>query len=115
MVEALLLKPDEVVQVAAVALNVAAAAILLVSILFYVLIYTMVLKRRTSQNIVWGGAAGCMPVLVGWAAVTHSVSWAAVILFAVVFFFLAAPRGISMPRSSSCNASQVRSSSYSAR
>ena len=42
-----------------------------VAIGFYVLVYTMALKRRTSQNIVWGGAAGCMPVLIGWAAVTN--------------------------------------------
>ena len=57
------------------------------AIAFYVLGYTMVLKRRTSQNIVWGGAAGCMPVLIGWSAVTNTVSWAAVILFAVIFFW----------------------------
>ena len=47
----------------------------------------MLLKRRTSQNIVWGGAAGCMPVLIGWSAVTDSLSWAAVVLFAVIFFW----------------------------
>jgi len=47
----------------------------------------MVLKRRTSQNIVWGGAAGCMPVFIGWAAVTGSLSWAAVVLFLVIFFW----------------------------
>ena len=47
----------------------------------------MLLKRRTSQNIVWGGAAGCMPVLIGWSAVTGTVSWAAVILFLVIFFW----------------------------
>jgi protoheme IX farnesyltransferase len=54
---------------------------------FYVFIYTMLLKRRTPQNIVWGRAAGCMPVLVGWSAVTDSLAWAAVVLFAVVFFW----------------------------
>ncbi|MDT0444903.1 heme o synthase [Streptomyces johnsoniae] len=54
---------------------------------FYVLVYTMLLKRRTSQNIVWGGIAGCMPVLIGWSSVTNSVSWAAVILFLVMFFW----------------------------
>jgi protoheme IX farnesyltransferase len=54
---------------------------------FYVVIYTMLLKRRTSQNIVWGGAAGCMPVLIGWAAVTGSLAWAPLVLFAVVFFW----------------------------
>ena len=54
---------------------------------FYVLGYTMVLKRRTTQNIVWGGAAGCMPVLIGWAAVTGSLSWPPLVLFLVVFFW----------------------------
>ncbi|GAA5163280.1 heme o synthase [Ornithinimicrobium tianjinense] len=53
----------------------------------YVVFYTMILKRRTSQNIVWGGVAGCMPVLIGWSAVTDSMSWSAVILFLVVFFW----------------------------
>ena len=48
------------------------------AILFYVFIYTMGLKRRTASNIVIGGAAGCFPVLVGWAAVTGSVSWPAI-------------------------------------
>nr|WP_238154609.1 MULTISPECIES: heme o synthase [unclassified Ornithinimicrobium] len=57
------------------------------AILLYVVFYTMVLKRRTSQNIVWGGVAGCMPVLIGWSAVTNSLSWSAVILFLVVFFW----------------------------
>ena len=47
----------------------------------------MLLKRRTAQNIVWGGAAGCMPVLIGWAAVTGRLAWAPVALFAVVFFW----------------------------
>ncbi|WP_375498796.1 heme o synthase [uncultured Jatrophihabitans sp.] len=54
---------------------------------FYVVVYTMLLKRRTSQNIVWGGAAGCMPVLIGWSAVTGSLAWAPVLLFGVVFFW----------------------------
>jgi protoheme IX farnesyltransferase len=57
------------------------------AIAFYVIVYTMVLKRRTAQNIVWGGAAGCMPVLIGWAAVTDGLSWTPVLLFAVVFFW----------------------------
>jgi len=59
----------------------------LIAILFYVLVYTMGLKRRTNQNIVWGGAAGCMPVFIGWAAVTNSLSWAAVAFFMVIFFW----------------------------
>ncbi|MGD8149040.1 heme o synthase [Ornithinimicrobium sp. Y1694] len=57
------------------------------AIALYVVFYTILLKRRTSQNIVWGGVAGCMPVLIGWSAVTNSMSWAAIILFLVVFFW----------------------------
>jgi protoheme IX farnesyltransferase len=67
--------------------NLLAAALALAAILFYVVVYTMWLKRRTPQNIVWGGAAGCMPVLIGWAAVTGSLDWPAWVLFAVVFFW----------------------------
>jgi protoheme IX farnesyltransferase len=58
-----------------------------IAIAYYVVIYTMALKRRTSQNIVWGGAAGCMPVLIGWAAITNSISWVAVAFFMVIFFW----------------------------
>ncbi|WP_125036184.1 heme o synthase [Nocardioides sp. LS1] len=54
---------------------------------FYVFGYTMWLKRRTTQNIVWGGLAGCFPALIGWTAVTGQLSWVPVILFAVVFFW----------------------------
>jgi protoheme IX farnesyltransferase len=54
---------------------------------FYVFIYTMLLKRRTTQNIVWGGIAGCFPALIGWTAVTDSVSWEPFVLFLVVFFW----------------------------
>ena len=57
------------------------------AILFYVFVYTLGLKRRTASNIVIGGAAGCFPVLVGWAAVTGRVSLPAVVLFAVIFFW----------------------------
>jgi heme o synthase len=67
--------------------NWLAAALADGAILFYVFVYTMVLKRRTASNIVIGGAAGCFPVLVGWAAVTGTVSWPAVVLFAVIFFW----------------------------
>jgi protoheme IX farnesyltransferase len=67
--------------------NWLAAVLSLAAILFYVLVYTLVLKRRTPQNIIWGGAAGCMPVLIGWAAVTGSLSWAPVILFGIVFLW----------------------------
>ncbi len=64
-----------------------AALLALIAIAFYVFVYTMALKRRTSQNIVWGGAAGCMPVFIGWAAVTNSLSWTAVAFFMVIFFW----------------------------
>ncbi len=58
-----------------------------IAIAFYVLVYTIGLKRRTSQNIVWGGAAGCMPVFIGWAAVTDSLSLTALAFFMVIFFW----------------------------
>jgi heme o synthase len=67
--------------------NLLAALLSTSAILFYVFVYTLVLKRRTSQNIVWGGAAGCMPVVVGWAAVTGEVEWPALVMFAVVFLW----------------------------
>ncbi|MET9292973.1 heme o synthase [Streptomyces sp. NPDC003077] len=67
--------------------NPLSALLSLGALLFYVVVYTMILKRRTSQNIVWGGIAGCMPVFIGWSAVTNSVSWAPVILFLVMFFW----------------------------
>ncbi|MGO8958976.1 MAG: heme o synthase [Streptosporangiaceae bacterium] len=57
------------------------------AIMFYVFVYTLGLKRRTASNIVIGGAAGCFPVLVGWAAVTGTVGWPAIVLFAVIFFW----------------------------
>ncbi len=58
-----------------------------IAIAFYVLVYTIGLKSRTSQNIVWGGAAGCMPVFIGWAAVTNSLSLTALAFFMVIFFW----------------------------
>ena len=57
------------------------------AIVFYVCVYTLLLKRRTSSNIVWGGAAGCFPVLIGWAAVTNSISLAPIVLFLIVFWW----------------------------
>jgi len=63
------------------------SALALAALVFYVCGYTMLLKRRTSQNIVWGGAAGCMPVLIGWSAVTGTLAWPALVLFLVVFFW----------------------------
>lgn len=67
--------------------NWLAAVLSAAAIFFYVVVYTLILKRRTSQNIIWGGIAGCFPVLIGWAAVTESVSWSAIILFLVVFLW----------------------------
>jgi heme o synthase len=67
--------------------NWLAAGLSVAAIAFYVLVYTLLLKRRTSQNIVWGGAAGCMPVVIGWAAVTGTVEWPALVMFAVIFFW----------------------------
>ena len=67
--------------------NPLSAALSLGANAFYVFGYTMVLKRRTTQNIVWGGLAGCFPALIGWTAVTNDLAWAPVVLFAVVFFW----------------------------
>jgi protoheme IX farnesyltransferase len=64
-----------------------ATLLALIAIIFYVVVYTMALKQRTSQNIVWGGAAGCMPVLIGWAAVTNSLSVTPWAFFFVIFFW----------------------------
>ena len=64
-----------------------AAALSLGAILFYVLVYTLLLKRRTPQNIVWGGAAGAAPVLIGWAAVTQDLSVSPWMLFLVIFLW----------------------------
>ena len=71
----------------AVTTNLLAAALSAAAILFYVVIYTLWLKRRTAQNIIWGGIAGCFPVLIGWAAVTGSLTWAPIVLFGVVFLW----------------------------
>jgi heme o synthase len=67
--------------------NWLAAALADAAILFYIFVYTLGLKRRTASNIVIGGAAGCFPVLVGWAAVTGRVGLPAIVLFAVIFFW----------------------------
>lgn len=71
----------------ALSTNLVAAGLTAAAILIYVVGYTMILKRRTSQNIVWGGIAGCMPVFIGWAAVTGTLSWAALALFGIIFFW----------------------------
>ena len=57
------------------------------TIAFYVFVYTLLLKRRTSQNVVWGGAAGCMPVMIAWSAVTGTIGWPALAMFAIIFFW----------------------------
>src|SRR3954453_4389120 len=67
--------------------NWLSAGLALAANVFYVVGYTMILKRRTTQNIVWGGAAGCFPALIGWTAVTGSLAWAPLVLFLVVFFW----------------------------
>nr|WP_281287556.1 heme o synthase [Rudaeicoccus suwonensis] len=67
--------------------NWLSAALSLAAVVLYVGFYTILLKRRTSQNIVWGGVAGCMPALIGWSAVTNSLSWSALVLFLIVFFW----------------------------
>src|SRR6202165_6092417 len=68
-------------------LNMAAAALLAFTIFFYVVVYTIWLKRRTPQNIVIGGAAGALPPLIGWAAGTGDVGWGGIALFAIIFFW----------------------------
>ncbi|GCE20779.1 heme o synthase [Dictyobacter kobayashii] len=67
--------------------NLLSAVLSAAAIVFYVVVYTMWLKRTTTQNIVIGGAAGAVPVLVGWAAVTNSLSLTAILLFAIIFFW----------------------------
>lgn len=67
--------------------NLLSAALSVLAIAFYVFVYTMWLKRRTTQNIVWGGIAGCFPTLIGWTAVTGELAWAPFVLFLVVFFW----------------------------
>jgi len=71
----------------ALTVNVLSAALAAAAIGFYVFIYTMLLKRRTAQNIVWGGAAGCFPVLIGWSAITGSLALTPFVLFGIVFFW----------------------------
>jgi protoheme IX farnesyltransferase len=73
--------------VLAVWVNVLSAWLALSATAFYVVVYTLILKRRSKQNIVIGGAAGAVPVLVGWAAVTNSLGWTPVLLFLVIFLW----------------------------
>lgn len=67
--------------------NLLSALLSVCAIAFYVIIYSLVLKRRTPQNIVWGGAAGGFPVLIGWAAVTNGLTWAPLVLFLIIFLW----------------------------
>ncbi|MGU3499046.1 heme o synthase [Mycobacterium sp. C31M] len=67
--------------------NLLSGVLALVTIAFYVFVYTLLLKRRTSQNVVWGGAAGCMPVMIGWSAVTGTIQWPALVMFLIIFFW----------------------------
>jgi heme o synthase len=67
--------------------NLLSGVLAIGTIAFYVFVYTLLLKRRTSQNVVWGGAAGCMPVMIGWSAVTGTIAWPALVMFAIIFFW----------------------------
>jgi protoheme IX farnesyltransferase len=67
--------------------NLLSGLLAVATILFYVFVYTLLLKRRTSQNVVWGGAAGCMPVMIAWSAVTGTIGWPALAMFAIIFFW----------------------------
>jgi protoheme IX farnesyltransferase len=69
------------------AVNLLSAVLAILATLFYVFVYTLWLKRRSTQNIVIGGAAGAVPVLVGWAAVTDRLAWAPVVMFAIIFIW----------------------------
>ncbi|MFI1091457.1 heme o synthase [Streptomyces sp. NPDC020917] len=71
----------------AVLVNPLSAALSLTAILYYVFVYTLWLKRRTAQNIVWGGVAGCLQVFIGWSAVRNELAWAPFVLFLVLFFW----------------------------
>jgi heme o synthase len=64
-----------------------AALLAVATIAFYVFVYTLWIKRRSSHNVVWGGAANAMPVLIGWSAVTGTIGWQALVMFAIIFFW----------------------------
>jgi protoheme IX farnesyltransferase len=67
--------------------NLLSGLLAMATVAFYLFVYTLLLKRRTAQNVVWGGAAGCMPVMIGWSAVTGTLGWPALAMFAVIFFW----------------------------
>jgi protoheme IX farnesyltransferase len=67
--------------------NLLTGLLALATIAFYVLVYTLLIKRRTSHNVVWGGAANGMPVMIGWAAAADTIGWQALVMFAIIFFW----------------------------
>jgi heme o synthase len=67
--------------------NLLSGLLAVATIAFYMFVYTLLLKRRTSQNVVWGGAAGCMPVMIAWSAITGTIGWPALVMFAIIFFW----------------------------
>ena len=67
--------------------NLLSGLLAVATIAFYVFVYTLLLKRRTSQNVVWGGAAGCMPVMIAWSSVTGTIGWPALVMFLIIFFW----------------------------
>ena len=67
--------------------NLLTGLLAMATIAFYVFVYTLVIKRRTSHNVIWGGAANAMPVMIGWSAVTGSIGWQALVMFAIIFFW----------------------------
>ncbi|MFC7402432.1 heme o synthase [Citricoccus sp. GCM10030269] len=75
------------VAILAAGTNLLAAGLGVAAIFFYVVIYSLILKRRTEQNIVWGGIAGCFPVLIAWAAVRETIEWPAIVLFLIIFLW----------------------------
>jgi heme o synthase len=85
-----------------------AALLAVATIAFYVLVYTLLIKRRTSKNVVWGGAANGMPVLIGWSAVTGTIGWQALVMFAIIFFWTPPHSwALAMRRTEDCRAAGV--------
>src|SRR5262249_7796735 len=78
------------------------------TIAYYVLVYTLLIKRHTSQNVVWGGAANGMPVMIGWSAVTGNIGWPAVTMFAIIFFWTPPHSwALAMRRTEDCRAARL--------
>jgi protoheme IX farnesyltransferase len=88
--------------------NPLAALLAVATIAFYVLVYTLLIKRRTSKNVVWGGIANGMPVLIGWSAVTGTIGWQALVMFAIIFFWTPPHSwALAMRRTEDCRAAGV--------